>query len=247
MKSPFVLSFVMRLLPLLLLPLAACRSMGVSSSPPAAGRYTLVLIKTGERQGVPAPEQQRVFAGHFENMARLADEGELLVAGPYGSHRSDPALRGVFLLDTADRDEARRIAETDPGFQAGVFRFDYHDFATTADLPRYVEAERAYAARAKAQGREPQPGENGRSYVWLTADHFTGAMSLDLSARVVMVGTREDGRQMVLLDALSKADAERRIAPIAASLGDHELDEWFGSRLLFEVLAPLQPGDFFVD
>lgn len=225
------------LLPVAALALSACQLPG--PSPRAARTYTLVQILTGAQQGMPAPEQQRVFTGHFANMERLAAAGDLVVAGPYGSQRVDPELRGIFLLDTSDRAAAQQIAETDPGFEAGVFRFEYSTFETSADLPAYVRAERRYRERAQARGQAPKPGENGRGYVWLTAEHWEHeAMSADLSCAVVLAAALEDGRHMVLLDALTRAEAERRVQPIAWMLGEHHLDEWFGSKLLLQALAP---------
>src|SRR5262245_16713240 len=59
---------------------------------PDAGErgYTLVHLLTGPKSGqLPKEENDRVFAGHFSNMQRLADAKELLVAGPYGDQRHD--------------------------------------------------------------------------------------------------------------------------------------------------------------
>src|SRR5690349_4676773 len=90
--------------------------------------YTLVLLKTGPQSGkLPPEENKRLFAGHFENMARLAQERKLVVAGPYGGERHDKALRGLFVLDTGERTVATTWAETDPPTQAGIFVLEYHD------------------------------------------------------------------------------------------------------------------------
>ena len=83
--------------------------------------FTLVQIKTGPQSGKLSQEDsERAFAGHFANMGRMAEARELLVAGPYGARRHDPALRGLFLLATSDRAQAERQAATDPTTHAGV-------------------------------------------------------------------------------------------------------------------------------
>ena len=80
--------------------LAGC--VGGPDAAPAT-EYTLVLIKTGPRtEPLDKDEQAKVFGGHFANMERLARENRLLVAGPFGTDRSDPTLRGIFVFDTAD-------------------------------------------------------------------------------------------------------------------------------------------------
>src|SRR5688572_11146031 len=85
------------------------------STPGAPGRdYTLVLIRTGPRSGqLTAEENQRAFQGHFDNMQRMAEAGQLVLAGPYGERRSAPDLRGIFVLGTKTRTEAEAWAGTD--------------------------------------------------------------------------------------------------------------------------------------
>ena len=60
---------------------------------------------------------------HFNNIERLAEEGKLLVAGPfYGIDRVPGSWRGLFVFNTADTAEARSWVHSDPAVQAGVFR-----------------------------------------------------------------------------------------------------------------------------
>jgi uncharacterized protein YciI len=220
---------------------AGCHTAAPAPEPapaPAAG-WTLVLLKTGPRTGLPADEQQRVFHGHFANMRRLAEERQLLLAGPYGQPRRDPALRGLFVFATADVDEARALAETDPGFQAGVFAFDYHRLETDADLPRVLDGELALDAAAKQQGRTRPPGDGCRDYVLLTSAD-AAAMERELAplraaGRVPLVG-RLDGEQgFAILDATDLAAAEALLAEVRPRLGEHALDPWFGSGELMKL------------
>ena len=86
--------------------LAACRSPSPppADQAPAEHGYTLVLLKTGPMSGqLPKEENDKLFAGHFSNMERMARAGQLVVAGPFGEKRHDPSLRGLFVLDTATR------------------------------------------------------------------------------------------------------------------------------------------------
>src|SRR6187402_815215 len=91
---------------------SAFKSESSSSSATAAAapeatlpRYTLVWIRTGPKSGTLSEEENRaLFAGHFANMERLAKERKLLLAGPFGKQRHASDLRGLFVLDTTDRD-----------------------------------------------------------------------------------------------------------------------------------------------
>lgn len=177
-----------------------------------------------------------MFSGHFANMMRLAREGSLLMAGPFGKQKSDPALRGLFVLATDDAGRARELAETDPGFAAGVFTFDFHTLSTAAPLRAQLVAELAAEDAAAAAGKKPAPAETIRGYVLLTADDGTAAMgALDGHAAVLMAARLDTTKALVLLDATDVAAANKLLEPLAGRIGRFRLDEWGGSKLLVEL------------
>jgi uncharacterized protein YciI len=195
---------------------------------------TLVYLKTGPESGKLEPaENQQVFAGHFANMARLAGERSLLLAGPFGEPRHDARLRGIFVLDTADRAQARAWAETDPAVQAGVFELEYHELSTAAPLRELLEAELAAEDAAKREGRVRAPGEGGRTYVLLTAERGDIARRelapLVAQGRVLLVGRLDGERAFAILDAADVDVARALLDPIAGRLGAHVLDAWFAT------------------
>ena len=117
------------------LALCACRSAAPERE------YTLVLIKTGPMSGkLTAEESKTAFAGHFSNMERLAEERQLLVAGPFGEKRHDPELRGLFILDSSNRSEAESLAtSTEWGPTAGRYRDLMRDWKAAGPAPRDVD------------------------------------------------------------------------------------------------------------
>ncbi len=219
------------------LALALAASLGFAacgSAPPAAAGardYSLVYLKTGPRTGLGADEQAKVFAGHFGNMERLAREGRLVLAGPFGAERSDPALRGLFVLDVADRAAAQALAESDPGVQAGVFALEYHGLSTDAPLRRFLERDLAETDAVKASGRTPKPGENGRGFVLLIAEDGAAAEAALRGHPAVLLFGRLDGAQaFAILDAAKRDAGAAAIAGVAERLGAHRLEEWFASK-----------------
>lgn len=82
-------------------------------------RYVLAILKSGPTQMEAGPERDALFAGHMATIQRLAGEGKLAVAGPFGPN--DLEFRGIFVLNVATVDEARALVENDPTVQAGVF------------------------------------------------------------------------------------------------------------------------------
>lgn len=195
--------------------------------------YTLVLLKSGPRTGLSKEESRAVFEGHFNNMLRLAEERELLVAGPYGTPKHDSTLRGLFILDEATSAGAEALAATDPGVQAGVFEIESHELVTDAPLRAYLEHELSLQAAAKAEGRERAPGEGGRTYVLVTAEDGAAAeralAPLALEGAVLLLARIDGTGLFAILDAVDVPAAEALLGARRAGLGAHTLDQWFAS------------------
>lgn len=226
----------MRLLPILLaFVLVACQSPQAAPEPAPAPTdalaCTLVLLRTGDATGLSQQEQQQLFAGHFSNMRRMAETGHLLVAGPYGRNKSQPDLRGIFVLDTADRAQAQQWAESDPTFQAGVFRLEYHDLVTDAPLRRYLQREIDEMRRQQESGETPAPGANARQYVLLTAEKGDQAAAVLADHPDVLVAAHHNGNgYFAVLDAADRKSAQSSLQNQLSKIGPHCLDEWFASK-----------------
>lgn len=224
------------LMPLLFAFPSGCRS--VQHDRPLES-HTLVFLHTGPRTGLTGEQQQAVFAGHMANMQRLARAGDLLLAGPYGRKKSDPTLRGVFVMTSADAAEARRLAETDPGFVEGVFRLEYDEFATDYPLRAMLAAELAAEDERSRIGRPVQPGEFGRGYVILTAAEGTAAESLwRRHPSVVLFARLGEGRAMAIVDAVDREALGEIEGLDSVGLGQVAVDEWFATRRLAEHRLP---------
>jgi uncharacterized protein YciI len=82
--------------------------------------YVLCILKTGPRDAeIKGDERKEIFAGHFANIGRLADEGKLAVAGPFG--KNDRSYRGLYIFNVATIEEAEKLVMLDPAVKAGVF------------------------------------------------------------------------------------------------------------------------------
>jgi len=82
--------------------------------------YVLCILKTGPKDAeIKGKERDEVFAGHFANISRLADEGKLAVAGPFG--KNDKTWRGLYIFNVATVEEAEKLVVLDPAVKAGVF------------------------------------------------------------------------------------------------------------------------------
>ncbi len=86
-------------------------------------KYVLCILKTGPKDAeIKGKERDEIFAGHFANIGRLADEGKLAVAGPFG--KNDKSFRGLYIFNVPTVEEAEKLVVLDPAVKAGVFVAD---------------------------------------------------------------------------------------------------------------------------
>jgi uncharacterized protein YciI len=82
--------------------------------------YVLCILRTGPNDSeVKGKARDEIFAGHFANISRLADEGKLAVAGPFGDN--DKSWRGLYIFNVSTIAEAQNLLVRDPAVKAGVF------------------------------------------------------------------------------------------------------------------------------
>jgi uncharacterized protein YciI len=82
--------------------------------------YVLCILKTGPKDGeFTGKARDDIFAGHFANIGRLADEGKLAIAGPF--EKNDRSYRGLYVFNVPTIAEAEKLVVLDPAVKAGVF------------------------------------------------------------------------------------------------------------------------------
>jgi uncharacterized protein YciI len=108
-------------------------------------RYVFVLLKTGPKPMPAGKERDEMFRGHFANMQRLAGEGKLVLAGPFDNV---DGWRGLFIMATADIEEARRWTATDPVIASGEMVAEYHRYFGSAALMAVTEEHKKIAKKS---------------------------------------------------------------------------------------------------
>ncbi|MGH8050844.1 MAG: YciI family protein, partial [Arenimonas sp.] len=93
--------------------------------------YVLVILKTGEHRVPDGPARDEMFKGHFANITRLADEGKLAVAGPFGDK---DGWRGMFIFAVDTIEAAKLLVATDPVIKSGEMVAEYHTLYSSAAL-----------------------------------------------------------------------------------------------------------------
>jgi len=221
------------LIALLALPAAlACRSAPAESPKKV---YTLVFLVTGPKSAsIGADEKKTIFDGHMANIGRLADEDKLLIAGPFGKEKPDPALRGIFVLDTPELATARAWTETDPGVRAGEFTAEYATLRTDAPLKRSLELYRKQSADEKIAGTKPDPGGRIRPYAMV----FGGETDRVDRAKVCFEGRLEGSKRadrIAVLDAQSPEEAASLVGRDSAIVRDGRIATWLSVKTVAEI------------
>lgn len=93
--------------------------------------YVMVLLESGDAGGEGQPMTRELMEGHLANISRLAEEGKMVVAGPFGA---PSPYRGIFLFNTDNLDSAKSWMDSDPAIQAGLLKGSLHPWYGSAAL-----------------------------------------------------------------------------------------------------------------
>ncbi len=100
--------------------------------------FVFCILKTGTNTTATKEEKAKYFEGHMANINRLAKEGKLVVAGPFG--KNDRNYRGIFIFNVTTVEEANALVETDPAVKAKIFEAEMTPLYCTAALMAIPEA-----------------------------------------------------------------------------------------------------------
>lgn len=99
-------------------------------------KYMMAFLKAGPNRDHDSATVAKIQREHLDNILRLANEGKLIMAGPFldGSE-----LRGIFIFDVATLEEAQALVETDPAVKAGRLSMELHPWYGSAALMQVNE------------------------------------------------------------------------------------------------------------
>lgn len=97
--------------------------------------YVLVLLKPGSNTAIDKASEDSIFRGHLNNIGRLADEGKMVVAGPFGNNDS---YRGLFILNVSNFDDAKKLLSTDPAIKANLLEPELYVWYGSAAMQEVV-------------------------------------------------------------------------------------------------------------
>lgn len=98
--------------------------------------YVLALLKAGPNRNQDSATAARLQAAHLANIQRMAQEGKLVLAGPF---MDEGELQGIYVFNVETVDEARALTESDPAIKAGRLVMELHPWYGTAALQKVNE------------------------------------------------------------------------------------------------------------
>jgi len=99
-------------------------------------QYVMAFLKSGPNRNQSEEEAAAMQVAHLENIQRMADEGVLLMAGPF---MEEGDLRGIYIFDVATIEEAEELTATDPMIQSGRLMMDLRLWYGSAALKKVNE------------------------------------------------------------------------------------------------------------
>tara|TARA_Y100001972_G_scaffold127583_1_gene184883 strand:- start:6958 stop:7437 length:480 start_codon:yes stop_codon:yes gene_type:complete len=99
-------------------------------------KYVLAYLKAGPNRDQDSTETARLQRAHLDNITRMAEEGKLVLAGPF---LDDGEVRGIYIFAVETIEEAKALTTTDPAIQAGRLIMDLHPWYASAALMKINE------------------------------------------------------------------------------------------------------------
>lgn len=91
--------------------------------------YVMAFLKKGPNRDQDSLEKSRLQRAHLDNILRLAEEGKLVLAGPFND---DGEIRGIYIFNVENLQEAEELTKTDPAVQAGSLVMELHPWYGSA-------------------------------------------------------------------------------------------------------------------
>jgi len=99
-------------------------------------KYVMAFLKEGPTRLTDSAARMQLQMAHLKNISKLADEGKLVVAGPF---LDDQPVKGIFIFNVETIEEAKKLTETDPAIKAGSLIMELHPFYCSAALMEVVK------------------------------------------------------------------------------------------------------------
>lgn len=99
-------------------------------------QYVMAFLKEGPNQEKDPAKAAALQKAHLKNIIRLANEGKLVIAGPFLDGQS---VKGIFIFNVATIEEAKELTATDPAIKAGTLVMELRPWYASAALVEVMD------------------------------------------------------------------------------------------------------------
>lgn len=99
-------------------------------------KYVMAFLKAGPNRSQDSATAAKLQAAHMANIVRMAESGELVVAGPF-LDKGD--IKGIYIFNVETIEQAKTLTETDPAIKAGRLIMELHPWFGSAAMMQINE------------------------------------------------------------------------------------------------------------
>lgn len=94
-------------------------------------KYVFAFLKRGSNRTLDSLKAAELQMAHLENIQRMAEEGKLVLAGPFFGNQD---LRGIYVFNVETIAKAEALTNSDPAIQAGSLEMELIEWYGSAAL-----------------------------------------------------------------------------------------------------------------
>lgn len=106
-------------------------------------KYVMAFLKRGPNRNQDSVTKAKLQRAHLDNIKRLANEGTLVMAGPFFD---DGDIRGIYVFAVDSLSQAEALTNSDPAVKAGSLVMELHEWYGSAAV---MEVNRIHEQIAK--------------------------------------------------------------------------------------------------
>lgn len=84
--------------------------------------YVMAFLKAGPNRDQSKEEAAELQKAHMANIRRMAQNGDLVLAGPFAAN--DQGMQGIYIFNVTTVEEAEALTKTDPAIKAGRLKME---------------------------------------------------------------------------------------------------------------------------
>ncbi len=107
--------------------------------------YVVAFLKAGPNRDQSKEEAAGLQKAHMANIMRMAESGDLVLAGPFAPN--DQGMQGIYVFNVKTVEEAETLTKTDPAIKAGRLKMELIPWYGSAALMQVNEVHQTLAKK----------------------------------------------------------------------------------------------------